>query len=141
MTIDLLRRLSGSTVAALFAVAIAAGCSETRGPVAPSGTGGDVGPIPTSPLCGATNLTAEGGGAAAGGVMPTPAFFSPFQPQYGSTVAAAVPPLCSGTKTRISVSPGSIRPLLLPLPVESEMVFAPDPVMATVTPSPPLGRL
>ena len=73
MTIDLLRRLSGSTVAALFAVAIAAGCSETRGPVAPSGTGGDVGPIPTSPLCGATNLTAEGGGAAAGGVMPTPA--------------------------------------------------------------------
>ena len=68
MTIDLLRRLSGSTVAALFAVAIAAGCSETRGPVAPSGTGGDVGPIPPSPLCGATNLTAEGGGAAAGGV-------------------------------------------------------------------------
>ena len=44
MTIDLLRRLSSSTFAALFAVAIAAGCSENQGPVTPSGTGGDGGP-------------------------------------------------------------------------------------------------
>ena len=105
MTIDLLRRLSGSTFAALFALAIAAGCSETQGPVAPSGTGGDVGPIPPSPLCGATNLNAEGGGGVAGG-MPVPGgpagFFSPFQPQYGSTVAAAVPPpAISGGTLRI----------------------------------------
>ena len=93
MTMNLLRRLSGSTFAALFAVAIAAGCSETQGPVTPSGTGGDVGPVPPSPLCGATDLSTGSGGGVAGGVMPTPGgFFSPFQPQYGSTIAAAVPP-------------------------------------------------
>jgi hypothetical protein len=106
MKIDLLRRLSGSTFAALFAVAIAAGCSETHGPGTPSGTGGDVAPIPPSPLCGATNLnTGSGGGVATTG-MPVPGgpagFFSPFQPQYGSTLAAAVPPpAISGGTLRI----------------------------------------
>jgi len=52
MTTLSLRRLSGSSFAALFAVAIAAGCSENQGPVTPSGTGGDVAPVPPSPLCG-----------------------------------------------------------------------------------------
>jgi cytochrome c len=102
MTIDLLRRLSGSTVAAVFAVAIAAGCSENQGPVGPTGTGGDVGPIPPSPLCGASDLSTGGGSAKGGVVTPTPAIFSPFQPQYGSTVAAAVPPpAISGGTLRI----------------------------------------
>jgi hypothetical protein len=106
MTIDLLRRLSGSgstCCAALFAVAIAAGCSENQGPVTASGTGGDVAPVPPSPLCGTGDLSTGSGGGVA---MPTPGgpagFFSPFQPQYGSTVAAAVPPpAISGGTLRI----------------------------------------
>ena len=103
MTIDLLRRLSGSTVAALFAVAIAAGCSENRGPVGPSGTGGDVGPIPPSPLCGATNLPARAVARHGGVVMPTPASSSRRSSRsIGSTVAAAVPPpAISGGTLRI----------------------------------------
>ena len=96
MTIDPLRRLSGSVstcCAALFAVAIAAGCSENQGPGMASGTGGDVASVPPSSLCGATSLSTGAGGAMAVGPTTAPGdIFSPFQPQYGSTVAAAVPP-------------------------------------------------
>jgi hypothetical protein len=99
MTIHPLRRLSRSGFAALLAVASAAGCSESPAPGTPSGTGADVGTNPTSPLCGASSLSTGGGGA---GAIPTPAVFSPFQPQYGSTVAAAVPPpAISGGTLRI----------------------------------------
>src|SRR3954454_10623524 len=102
MTINPLRCLSRSAIAALFAVASAAGCSESPGPGTPSGTGADVGTNPTSPLCGANSLSTDEGAAVGGGATPTPAIFSPFQPQYGSTVAAAVPPpAISGGTLRI----------------------------------------
>jgi hypothetical protein len=105
MTTFPLRRVSGSVSVAVFAAAIAAGCSPDQASVTPSGTGGDVSP-PPSPLCGAGNpngMSTGGGGAVGGGAIPTPGgFFSPFQPQYGSTVSAPVaPPAISGGTLRI----------------------------------------
>jgi len=101
MTTLSLRRLSGSMFAGVCALAIAAGCSENQNPVKPDGP--DVTPVPPSPLCGATNQnTGAGGGVDVGG-MPVPGIgFSPFQPQYGSTVTANVPPpAISGGTLRI----------------------------------------
>src|SRR5689334_15538384 len=95
MTTFPLRRVSGSVSVAVFAAGIAAGCSPDQASVTPSGTGGDVSPVPPSPLCGAGNPNgmSTGGGGAVGGTIPTPGgFFSPFQPQYGSTVSAPVAP-------------------------------------------------
>ena len=87
MTTHPLGRLSGSLLAALLAVTAAAGCSETP-PTGSTGGGGDVGTVPPSPLCGNQGQPGlddprapEVGGA----------IFSPFQPQFGSTVAATVP--------------------------------------------------
>jgi len=100
MTTHSLGRLSRSVCAGLFAVVIAAGCSDQQ-PPSPSGSGGDVGTVTPSPLCGATPDMASGSGGFAGG--PTPGgFFSPFPPQYGATVAAPTPPpAISGGTLRI----------------------------------------
>jgi len=91
MTTHPLGRFSGSIFTALLAVSVAS-CGETPPPDA-TGGGGDVGTIPPSPLCGPAANQPGAGGDFAG---PTPtsggAIFSPFQPQFGSTVAAAVPP-------------------------------------------------
>ena len=101
MTTLSLRRLSGSMFAGFCALAIAAGCSENQNPVKPDGP--DVTPVPPSPLCGATNQnTGAGGGVGVAG-MPVPGIgFSPFQPQYGSTVTANVPPKVAQTLARHS---------------------------------------
>src|SRR6476646_5297858 len=106
MTTHPLRRLSGSAFAAACALAIAAGCSETKPPVTGSGTGGDVGPVPPSPLCGGMNTGAGAAGAVDVGGMPVPGgvgIFSPFQPNYGTSVvtASVAPPAISGGTLRI----------------------------------------
>src|SRR5262245_4218148 len=92
-------RSFGSIVALAVAAAAAVGCSEGRNNF-PTGTGGDVGTITPSPLCdsSSSSCTPPGGDAmiAKGGG------FSPFPPQFGSTVSAAVaPPAISGGTLRI----------------------------------------
>jgi hypothetical protein len=81
-----------------MAATAAAGCSD-KPPVGSTGTGGDVGPVPPSPLCsnqGQPGIEPGGRTDVGGGI------FSPFQPQFGSTVAAAVPPpAISGGTLRI----------------------------------------
>ena len=100
MTTSPLGRLSASFCAGLFAAVIAVGCSDQQTPL-PSGTGGDIGTVTPSPLCGQTSNTGVGGGFTGG--APTPGgFFSPFPPQYGTTVAAPTPPpAISGGTLRI----------------------------------------
>src|SRR5262245_23833954 len=98
MTIRPLGRLSRSLLAALMAATAAAGCSD-KPPTGSTGTGGDIGPVPPSPLCsnqGQPGIEPAGRTDIGGGI------FSPFQPQFGSTVAAAVPPpAISGGTLRI----------------------------------------
>ena len=100
MTMHPLGRLSGSLVAALLAAMAATGCSETPQPGS-TGAGGDVGPIPPSPLCSnqgqpGVDDPSMGKPTIGGGI------FSPFQPQFGTTVSAAVPPpAISGGTLRI----------------------------------------
>src|SRR5436190_2423753 len=96
-------RLSGSLFVSLLAAA-AAGCNGSQPTVTPSGGGGDIGPGPISPLCGPSANTGAGGFVGGGGVMPTPAgvSFSPFPPQFGTTVNAPVaPPAISGGTLKI----------------------------------------
>jgi len=99
MTTSPLGRLSASFCAGLFAAVIAVGCSDQQTPL-PSGTGGDIGTVTPSPLCQTSN-TGVGGGFTGG--APTPGgSFSPFPPQYGTTVAAPTPPpAISGGTLRI----------------------------------------
>src|SRR4029078_10809929 len=68
MTTHPLRRLSGSVLAGVCALAIAAGCSENQNPVKPDGP--DVTPVPPSPLCGATNQNTRAGGGVGVAGMP-----------------------------------------------------------------------
>jgi hypothetical protein len=101
MTTHPLGRFSGSIFTALLAVSVAS-CGETPPPDT-TGSGGDIAPIPPSPLCGPSANQPGVEGDFAG---PTPTsgggIFSPFQPQFGSTVAAAVPPpAISGGTLRI----------------------------------------
>jgi hypothetical protein len=104
MTMPPLGRVFGSVSAAALAVALAAGCAGNGAPPSSTGAGGDVGPIPPSPLCGATDQNTGAGGGVTNGGMPLPpgVSFSPFPPQFGSTISAAVPPpAISGGTLRI----------------------------------------
>ena len=102
MTTHPLGRLCGSVFAALLAATAVAGCSETQPPTTPSGIGGDDGTQPTSPLC---NAAATNGGSPSPTARvsgPAGFSFSPFPPNYGATLAAAVaPPAISGGTLRI----------------------------------------
>jgi hypothetical protein len=103
MTMHPLGRVFGSVSAAAFAVALAAGCASNVAPPGSPGAGGDISPVPPSPLCGATNQNTGAGGGVTGGGMPVPGVgFSPFPPQFGATISAAVPPpAISGGTLRI----------------------------------------
>ena len=93
MTTHPLARLSGLALSALLAFTAAAGCGDSyHPPPEMTGTAGDVGTIPPSPLCGSTDGT--GVGVGGGPVMPTPTgvSFSQFPPQFGTTVVATTPP-------------------------------------------------
>ena len=102
MTTRSFARLSGSLVVSLLAAA-AGGCGGSQ-PATPSGSGGDVGPGPTSPLCGSSSNNGAGG-FFKGGPTATPvgASFSPFPPQFGSgaVTASVAPPAISGGTLRI----------------------------------------
>jgi hypothetical protein len=108
MTTPPLVRLSGFALSALLAVTAAAGCGDANQPPPVStGTGNDVGTVPPSPLCGGTSTgmgTGTGGFVGGGPATPTaPGIsFSPFPPNYGSTVSSAVsPPAISGGTLRV----------------------------------------
>jgi hypothetical protein len=124
MTIHPLGRLSGSLMAALLAATAATGCSETQPPDT-TGTGG--GSIPPSPLCsnqGQPGVDDLAKPAVGGGI------FSPFQPQFGSTVAAAVPPpaISGGTlrilgdgKTAVASDPDRDRVYVVDLAAKTKL--------------------
>jgi mono/diheme cytochrome c family protein len=110
MTAHPLGRLFGSVLAALLAATVVTGCTGHEPPPTSTGSGGDIGPIPPSPLCSGTmNVGPDGPVPTTGG-----AAFSPFPPQYGSTVSAAVPPP--------AISGGTLRIL-----AEQHVAVAADP--------------
>jgi hypothetical protein len=79
-------RVFGSTFAAALAL-VATGCAGTHPSSETSGTGVSQ---PTSPLCGGSST-----GTAVPGMVTSPGLgggFSPFPPQFGTTVHAQVPP-------------------------------------------------
>ena len=99
-------RLSGIALSALLAVTAAAGCGDANQPQVPTGAAGDIGTVPPSPLCGGTasGMGSGSGGFVGGGPTPTApgVSFSPFPPNYGVTVSAAVaPPAISGGTLRV----------------------------------------
>ncbi|HEY7376862.1 MAG TPA: cytochrome-c peroxidase [Polyangia bacterium] len=91
------RLLLASTLTVLALAS--ASCSRTPPEVGPTGTGGDIGPVPPSPLCSGQS---NGGGVMTGPVPPGIPGFSPFPPQFGQTVTAPVaPPAISGGTLRV----------------------------------------
>jgi hypothetical protein len=121
MTNHPLGRLSGSLVAGLLAATAFAGCGGDPAPVDP------IGPVPPSPLCGNQNQPGvddlSRGKTSIGGQA-----FSPFQPQFGATVAAAVPPpaISGGTlrilkdgKTAVAADPDRDRVYVVDLTAKS----------------------
>src|SRR5262249_38690062 len=101
-------RSFGSIVALAVAAAAAVGCSEGRNTF-PTGTGGDGRPVPPHPPPGRTTPRPLGNRSSSSGTPPggdamiaKGGGFSPFPPQFGSTVSAAVaPPAISGGTLRI----------------------------------------
>jgi hypothetical protein len=97
-------RLFGSMLAAALALA-ATGCAGAQPSSSSTGTGGDVS-LPPSPLCGgSTNGTGTGVPGMTTTPLPPgiPGGFSPFPPQFGTTVvhAQVAPPAISGGTLRV----------------------------------------
>jgi len=80
------RLLLGSMFTVL-ALGIAGSCAPTQPSIGNTGAGGDVAPVPPSPLCGGQGSAS--GGVTTGPVPPGIPGFSPFPPQLGQTITVA----------------------------------------------------